>query len=183
MKNEIRIIGGKWRGRKIRFAARKIRPTTDFVRETLFNWLMPFIEDAVCLDLFAGSGALGFEALSRGADKVVMMDQSSEVIKQLQQNAQLLQTDNVELVHRAFTANMSNPFADKFDLVFLDPPFNKSLVPSAIEWLLDNDCLQPHALIYIESEITDFILPAGWHVYRKKTSGQVRYQLWQQDAQ
>lgn len=181
LQNEVRIIGGKWRSRKITFpACEHLRPTPNLVRETLFNWLAPVIDGAVCLDLFAGSGALSFEALSRGAQKTVMVDKSPDVIKNLKKNAELLSADNVEFLCLDFSPNQkNNPFKDQFDIVFLDPPFYQNLVVPCCKWLEENNCLKPEAFIYIEAESTlkNIHFPSNWEIYRQKTTGQVSYYL------
>ena len=127
--SELRIIGGKWRGRKLKFSpSLDLRPTPNRVRETLFNWLAPVINNAICLDLFAGSGALGFEALSRGAQKVTMLDKSARVIKTLKANAEILGTENITFLCMEFSPSLKNPFKQQFNVVFLDPPFKQNLI-------------------------------------------------------
>lgn len=171
--NEIRIIGGKWRGRKLKFLpGSHLRPTPNRVRETLFNWLAPVIEGAVCLDLFAGSGALGFEALSRGAARVVMVDKSHNVIKNLKENAVILEAEKIEFICAEFSPKMKNIFSQKFDIVFLDPPFYKNLIKPSLEWLEKNNCLTSDAFIYIEHE-RQADLPENWEIYRSQVAGQV----------
>jgi 16S rRNA (guanine966-N2)-methyltransferase len=182
--NEVRIIGGKWRSRKIRFSGNPhLRPTPNRVRETIFNWLDPIIINTVCLDMFAGSGALGFEALSRGAKSVIMMDKSKQVIRDLKKNAELLPTDSVILFHKEFFSKLRNFFKPQFDIVFLDPPFRKDLVKACSQWLEQHDCLAPNAFIYTETEssLKMISVPSNWILYRQKTAGQVCYTLWQRD--
>lgn len=179
--HELRIIGGQWRRRKLSFTSQaEVRPTTDFIRETLFNWLAPFIENRTCLDLFAGSGALGFEALSRGAKHVSFADSSSHVIQSLQQNATMLAATNVDFHCLNFSVAAPNPFMRKFDLVFLDPPFKQGLIAPACQWLEDNKLLADDALIYLETErkLKPLLVPDTWELYRQKTSGQVNYYLY-----
>jgi 16S rRNA (guanine966-N2)-methyltransferase len=175
--NEIRIIGGKWRGRKLKFVPQAhLRPTPNRVRETLFNWLAPIIDGAICLDLFAGSGALGFEALSRGAGYVVMVDKSAQVIKTLKENAAIFQAEHIEFINAKFSPKMKNIFSQKFDIVFLDPPFYKNLIKPSLEWLQKNDCLAANALVYVEKE-RQVDLPENWKIYRGKIAGQVSYSV------
>jgi 16S rRNA (guanine966-N2)-methyltransferase len=127
--SKLRIIGGRWRGRKIRFLPLPgLRPTSDRIRETLFNWLMPTIKDARCLDLFAGSGALSFEALSRGAQSAVMIDQSPQVIAVLQENAALLKINTAEFYCATSPQGLKKLHLTPFDIVFLDPPFHQQLI-------------------------------------------------------
>jgi 16S rRNA (guanine966-N2)-methyltransferase len=175
--NEVRIIGGKWRGRKLKFVPHgHLRPTPNRVRETVFNWLAPVINGAVCLDLFAGSGALGFEALSRGAGHVTMVDKSRRVIKTLKENAAVLGAENIEFICAEFSAKMKNIFSQKFDIVFLDPPFYKNLVKPGLEWLQKNDCLSANAYVYVEKE-RRVDLPENWQIHRSQVAGQVSYSL------
>ena len=177
---ELRIIAGKWRGRKIPFEQTDVRPTPNRVRETLFNWLMPYIHNADCLDMFAGSGALGFEALSRGAASVVMVDQSRDVIQTLKKNVQLLETDAITLINTEVPEELVIP-DQQFDIVFIDPPYEKGLVEICGEWLEENQLLKPNALIYIEAEqsLSPLPIPEHWQVLKSKTAGQVGYHLLQ----
>jgi 16S rRNA (guanine966-N2)-methyltransferase len=177
---QLRIIGGKWRSRKISFAnLATIRPTQDAVRETLFNWLAPYIENAKCLDCFAGSGALGFEALSRGANFITMIDQERQVIKKLEENAKLLDTENnIELICAKFPSDKIK--IQNLDIVFLDPPFNKNMVMPCCKWLEDNNCLKAGTLIYIEIESrhAPLTLPENWQLLKNKKAGQASYYLY-----
>jgi 16S rRNA (guanine966-N2)-methyltransferase len=177
--NTLRIIGGEWRGRKLRFAdGEGLRPTTDRVRETLFNWLQPITAGARCLDLFSGSGALGLEALSRGASEVVFVDTNPKAIAALKENLQLLKADNAEVIRGdALSYLQQRPAA--FDIVFLDPPFRKDLLQPVLQLLASDDLLSAGARIYIEleSELGDPELPDGWEMLRSKRAGQVAYHL------
>lgn len=184
MKNEnisqLRIIAGQWRGRKINFLPQLgLRPTPNRVRETLFNWLAPYIQDTHCLDAFAGSGALSFEALSRGAKSVVMVDQSDTAIKTLKENAIQLKTDAIEFHHGEFQKIIHKLKHRKFDIVFLDPPFHQDLISVSVELLENSGCLAAGALIYIEAEasLTSLELPNTWEVIRSKKAGEVGYHL------
>lgn len=177
--SEIRIIGGALRSRKIVFPEiNGLRPTPNRVRETLFNWLAPHIQGARCLDLFAGSGALGFEALSRGAGFCLMLDGSDEIITALKNNQQLLQLDNLDIQKAAFPYD-SNLFKDKFDIIFLDPPFHKGYIALVTSWLENSQLLATNSLIYIESESEVDVLqvPMHWEVLKDKVAGKVRYSL------
>lgn len=176
---EVRIIGGQWRGRKIAVPdAEGVRPTPDRVRETLFNWLAPHIRDAICLDAYAGSGVLGFEALSRGAKFTVFVDSNSVVIKQLQQSAEVLKTDAVDYIQAKFPRQFSwnEP---KFNVVFLDPPFGKNYLPGACHYLEDNQMLAKNCLIYIECEASLEVLdiPDNWDIIKQQQAGEVQYAL------
>lgn len=178
--NQLRIIGGQWRGRKLRFAdGRGLRPTPDRVRETLFNWLMPYLPGARCLDLFTGSGALGLEALSRGAARVIMVDNNNKVISQMRDNLSLLNADNAELVQADGIKWLRQQEAEAFDIVFLDPPYVDKLLPECIKLLEENNWLKQQAWIYIELPSNEDVpeLPVNWQWHRNKQAGQVGYHL------
>ena len=177
-KNSLRIIGGVWRSRRVEFAdAPGIRPTPDRVRETLFNWLVDKIEGARCLDLFAGSGALGFEAASRGAAHLTLVDHDAGVIDMLKAQRRTLDARQVEIVHHeslAYIREASQPF----DIVFLDPPFGTDLHQQAAQVLITRELLCPDGRLYIESPVGETPeLPDALRCIREKTAGQVRYQL------
>ena len=178
-RNRLRIIGGEWRGRKLAFPALpELRPTPDRVRETLFNWLSDIIPGARCLDLFTGSGALAFEALSRGAEEVVMVDQHPAVVAQLKEHIQHLKTDRARIVQAEALAFLRGP-PRSFDIAFLDPPFHRRLLGPCMELLAADGWLAPSAWIYVESERRTPLppLPAAWAVLRHKEAGQVGYYL------
>jgi len=181
---QLRIIGGTWRGRRIDFATEPgVRPTSDRIRETLFNWLQTEIDGARCLDLFSGSGALGFEALSRGAAEVVMVDQSNAVTKQLTANATLLGADNAQIEQCSAERYLQRP-AQSFDIVFLDPPFQLHTLEALCGQLECGGWLTPRALIYLERETGSPPpqLPTGWQLHREKKTGQVAYALATREA-
>ena len=163
--HQLRIIGGEWRSRRLRFPAIDgLRPTLDRVRETLFNWLQHDIEGARVLDAFAGSGALGFEALSRGAREVIFLEKNPKAAIQLKENLQALGAGNAQVwAGDALVWLDQNP--EPYDLVFLDPPFGKELLQPA----LDRLTLLPGALVYVEHEsnLTP-VFPAHWDEYRCK---------------
>ncbi|MBS0358303.1 MAG: 16S rRNA (guanine(966)-N(2))-methyltransferase RsmD [Proteobacteria bacterium] len=174
----LRIIGGKWRSRRIRFSETGVRPTPDRVRETLFNWLAPIIPGAHCLDLFAGSGVLSFEALSRGAASIVTIDQSAEAIRFIEQNKQLLQAENMQLIKMQIPGNLSIE-KKSFDIIFMDPPFHQGLIELCCAWLREKELLAPNAYIYIETEadLNPLPIPSDWEIFREKKAGQVKYYL------
>ena len=177
--NRIRIIGGRHRGRKLPFADQPgLRPSGDRVRETLFNWLQPMIDGARCLDLFAGSGALGLEAASRGAAAVVLVERERLVVRQLRENVALLRLEHSEVVQADAVAWLDGP-AQPFDIVFLDPPFADGLLPRLLEALMRGNWLCPGALIYLESDATQGLpeLPEGLEWEKQKRMGQVRFGL------
>lgn len=179
----VRIIGGEWRGRKLSFPEIEgLRPTPDRVRETLFNWLQSYLPGARCLDLFSGSGALGIEALSRGAASVTFVDQAAEVVSQLRSNINLLKAQNAEIIAASALDWLDSRQPDqeaRYDLVFMDPPFHKGMVAPICEMLENRSLLREQAMIYIETEhsLTLDTLPANWALHREKTAGQVAYRL------
>lgn len=175
----IRIIAGKWRGRRLKVPeVKNLRPTPDRVRETLFNWLAPYLEGANCLDLFAGSGALGFEALSRGAAYAVMVDESIKVIELLHARQVILKADNV-LIYRAKAPQQLRPVTERFDIVFLDPPYEGNLLLSCCRYLEENRFLAKMAHIYLEASqvIKDNELPPNWRIIKSGQAGQVFFHL------
>ena len=178
--NRVRLIGGSHGGRRLQFsAAMGLRPTADRVRETLFNWLQQDIAMARCLDLFSGSGALGFEAASRGAAHVTMIESQRNIFRSLQQNLSLLQLQDVIRLVNADALHWLQGSAEMYQLVFLDPPFNKKLMQPVIDQLECGGWLAPGALIYLEQDLHEESpqLPDNWRIIRDKTAGQVRYQL------
>lgn len=178
---EVRLIGGDWRGRKLPvLTAQGLRPTSDRVRETLFNWLQFEIPGAVCLDAFAGSGALGFEALSRGAKHCVFLELAADNARQLGANAERLSTECAEVVQADTLRWLAEPATRAFDVVFLDPPFNQGLLQPAVDLLFNNGWLQTEqAWLYLEQEksLPWPDLPPGWVCHREKTTSQVRFGL------
>ncbi len=179
LNNQIRIIGGAQRGRKLSFpSVTGLRPTSDRVRETLFNWLQPTLQGASCLDLFAGSGALGLEAASRGAGRVVMLDRSVEVVTQLKKNISLLELDRVE-TYCADALHWLSGNSNTFDIVFIDPPFADDLLQESCRLLDQAGWLGPNARIYLEMDDKKALppLPLNWAPLRRKKAGQVCYYL------
>ncbi|AJJ09639.1 16S rRNA methyltransferase [Yersinia rohdei] len=177
---QIRIIGGKWRGRKLPVPdSPGLRPTTDRVRETLFNWLAPMIQGARCLDCFAGSGALGLEALSRYAGEAILLEADRHVAKQLSSNLTLLNAENGQVVNTNSLQWLAQP-GQPFDLVFLDPPFRQGLLAETINLLEQCNWLTAEAWIYVEAEAESAAadVPASWQLHREKIAGQVAYRLY-----
>ena len=184
MRNELRIIGGTWRGRKIRFPdAPALRPTPDRVRETLFNWLRQDLEGLRCLDLYAGSGALGFEAASRRAARVVQVERAADACAALRHNCAVLEAVAVEVAQMDVSRFLAST-AEAFDVVFLDPPFHQGLVAPGCRQLEANGWLAGSARIYIEAEKGLALegLPENWHILRGKQACAVAYHLYQRDA-
>lgn len=180
--NSIRIIAGQWRGRRLPVLdIDGLRPSTDRVRETLFNWLMHDIASARCLDLFAGSGALGLECLSRGADSAVFIESDKRIASQLQQNLQTLNgLDRGDVVSQSAINFLRRPPARRFDLVFLDPPFDSDLLVQAMPLLEQNSWLADGALVYVEqSSNKDVELPPqNWTIYKEGKAGYCRYTVY-----
>lgn len=177
----VRIISGRWRGRKLPVHdVEGLRPTTDRVKETVFNWLAQDIIDANCLDLFTGSGSLSFEALSRGARHVTMLELDRTAAQQLEKNRQTIGADNATIHNSDSLMFLKQQPATPFDVVFIDPPFRKELLQQVISLLEQNQWLAPHAVIYIEAEkeLGTPDTPADWHLHREKTAGQVCYRLY-----
>jgi len=179
--NQLRIIAGQWRGRKLSFPDLPgLRPTSDRIRETLFNWLQADVRGARCLDLFAGSGALGFEALSRGAADVVFVENSQAIISQLKQNLVALKDERGQMCRSDALLFVARDDVAPFDVVFLDPPFKKGLLEKSISALQASGCLKTGSLIYIESEKTlDIRTPENWQNLKEKKAGQVKYGLYE----
>ncbi|AXO19854.1 16S rRNA (guanine(966)-N(2))-methyltransferase [Providencia stuartii] len=176
---QIRIIGGKWRGRKLPVRdSEGLRPTTDRIKETLFNWLMPIIREARCLDCFAGSGSLGFEALSRFADSVTFIELDKQNAQLLTENKARLQSDNANIIN-GNSLEILGQNGTPFDVIFIDPPFRKGLLSDTIQLLEKNQWLADESWIYVESEaespLTD--IPTNWQLHREKIAGQVAYRL------
>lgn len=179
-RNRFRIIGGEWRSRKLGFPGDvpSLRPTADRIRETLFNWLQEKIGGAVCLDLFAGSGALSFEACSRGARSVTAVDSSPRVAAALRENCRLLDCSSMHIVTAdAIEWLRDNAGKGRYDIIFLDPPFSADMLPECCRLLDAGDFAAPGAIIYLESgrPLETLALPAGWRLLRSKNAGQVFY--------
>ena len=178
-RGRLRIIGGEWKKRLIRFnGGADLRPTPDSVRETLFNWLSHVIFNAECLDLFAGSGALGFEAASRGARAVTLVEVHKTCCAQLKETTSLLRAQQV-ITHCAESLEWMTSCAQQFDIVFVDPPFGTGLVERSLRRLSRYQLLKPQARIYVECSADEVpAIPEGWTLLRKKQTGQVSYRLY-----
>lgn len=179
MQNKLRIIGGTWRSRQLNFVdVPGLRPTPARVRETLFNWLQTDIIGSRCLDLYAGSGALGFEAASRGAKLVVQVESHAEACRALHTNATALQATQIKRVQMDVFRYLAGD-AEIFDVVFLDPPFGKGLAAQTCHWLADKGWLSPYAKIYVETEAKLKVeeYPASWQLLKSKQAGDVAYHL------
>lgn len=182
---QLRIIGGQWRSRQFDFPmAHGLRPTPNRVRETLFNWLAPYVEGAKVLDVFAGSGALFLEALSRGAGSALALDLNSAAINSLRGHLLTLRCDNGQLLQTDALRHLEQQPATPFDLVFLDPPFSQGLLLPACTLLEEKGWLAREAWIYTESENppSSLGLPGNWRLHREQKAGQVYYALWERSA-
>lgn len=172
-KNQVRIIGGQYNRRILKFPdSLALRPTPDRVRETLFNWLGQDCTGQVCLDLFSGSGALGFEAASRYAKKVVMVEAAKPVFAAIKSNKELLQADHIELYCGTAERYIST-CAEQFDLVLLDPPFATDLLNQILPQIVPH--LAPEARVYIECATLPDL--SDWHILREGKAGTVKYAL------
>ncbi len=177
----VRIISGMWRGRKLPVKDLEgLRPTTDRVKETLFNWLAPYLYQAKCLDVFAGSGSLGLEALSRQAQFVTFLELNTDAAAQIKTNLTTLKADNAK-VEKTDALSFLTTASQSYDIIFIDPPFRHDLTNKIISLLDANHWLAENALIYIETE-KEFGLPktpANWHLLKEKQAGQVSFRLYQ----
>ena len=181
MANKLRIIAGNWRSRNIYFVdAPGLRPTPARVRETVFNWLHYDIAGSRCLDLYAGSGALSFEAASRGAKQVVQVENNPQTCRILKENATALAAEHIKIIQSEVFRYLAGE-AQKFDIVFIDPPFAQGLAVQTCHWLEDKAWLAPHAKVYIEVESTLKLegLPKNWQLLKNKITGEVGYYLFE----
>ncbi len=192
---QLRIIGGQWKRRQIRFPpVNDLRPSADATRETVFNWLRNDLLGSVCLDLYAGSGAFGFEVASRGAATVVMVERHRQVIQSLRQTRDILNAENLIEIHHATVLQYlqsltqhttmrrpetPEPDRRKFDVVFMDPPFRDTNLGEICQSLISCNCLNDDALIYIESQKSNSPLPipSTWHIIRESQRGRVQSTL------
>ena len=191
IRNEVRIIGGLWKGRKLKLPANAaVRPSLGRVRETLFNWLADQVEDSDCLDLFAGSGALGFEALSRGAKSAVLVDNSRKAIQTLRRTAERLGATNCTIRQQSALGFLRQAAAQgtddetdatgivkQWDIVFLDPPFASGLLAASLDALRTHQSLRPGAKVYFELERRGAIALDDWTILKQRTVGDTRFGL------
>ncbi len=190
MANKINIIGGDWRSRKVSFPdVEGLRPTPARVRETLFNWLQYDILNSRCLDLYAGSGALSFEAASRGAKSVVQVENNAIACRSLHTNALTFGANNIKVVQMEAFRYLAGD-AEPFDIVFIDPPFSLNIAAQTCHWLEDKHWLAAHAKIYVETQSKDLVtqrpfqldaMPKNWQLLKQKTAGDVQYQLFERN--
>lgn len=178
---EVRVIAGLWRGRKLSVLnAEGLRPTTDRVKETLFNWLMMDVANARCLDCFAGSGSLGIEALSRQAQAVVFLEKFANAAQQLKKNLASLKTDKGTVINTDTLTYLSQKNStEPFEIIFINPPFHHNFVPQVLTLLQQNNWLAENALIYVETEKNHppLLLAKNWQVIKEKSAGMVTSRL------
>jgi 16S rRNA (guanine966-N2)-methyltransferase len=176
----LRIVAGKWRSRLLPvIEAQELRPTSERIRETLFNWLSPVIQGARCLDLFAGTGALGIEALSRGAAAVVFIEKSAVLADAIEMNLKKLEAERAEVRHQDAFGYLRNADPEAFDIVFLDPPFDTDPIAELCALMDERGWLAANAYIYIErdKDREKPVLPDQWSMSREKVAGKVGYSL------
>ncbi|MDJ0916130.1 MAG: 16S rRNA (guanine(966)-N(2))-methyltransferase RsmD [Woeseiaceae bacterium] len=176
----LRIVAGKWRSRLLPIPdVEGLRPTSERIRETLFNWIGPRVYGTRCLDLYAGTGALGLEALSREAAQVVFVESSSKAVKALRTSIQTLEAGSAEVVQADAFEYLRRCEPASFDIVFLDPPFSDDLTDDLCRLIAQQRLLRPEGSVYIEQDRQSSLpdLPEGWQVTRSKTAGNVRYSL------
>ena len=179
--NQLRIIAGSWRGRKLPVADLPgLRPTSDRIRETVFNWLNMYVPGAHVLDCFSGSGALSLEALSRGAESAVLLEKAAPAAHILKQNLKTLKADHGKVVNTNSLEWLNRPADKALDIIFLDPPFRTELLEQTCMLLENNGYLHDNSLIYIEveKELSPLPVPAHWQPLKSKTGGQVHFSLW-----
>jgi len=177
----LRIIAGQWRGRKLAVLdLAGLRPTSDRIRETVFNWLQPHLGAANCLDLYAGTGALGLEAASRGAEKVTLVELNAKAATQLQSHCQTLSATQCQ-VHTQAASDFLEQNQQQYDIVFIDPPYQGNYWSDIAQQLMTNNSLAENALIYLEypKQVAMPILPTQWQLIKEKKAGAVNYCLFQ----
>ncbi|MBT8147856.1 MAG: 16S rRNA (guanine(966)-N(2))-methyltransferase RsmD [Gammaproteobacteria bacterium] len=184
----LRIIGGRWRSRRLSFPLRdQLRPTANRIRETLFNWLQEKVPFEDCLDLFAGSGACGLEALSRGAASVTFVEQDRQVADAIGANLALLEEPEMPVICRdamEWLQDQAGGNSQAFGIVFIDPPYADRLEIECCRLLEKSGLLKDQATIYLESnrDLSESLFPAGWRIIRKKRAGAVHYMLLQRQS-
>lgn len=181
----VRIISGQWRGRRLPVAdVTGLRPTTDRVKETLFNWLMHDVTDSTVLDCFSGSGALAFEALSRYASYATLIEKDQAQAKRLQVLLASLNARQAEVINSDCLRYLAQPANRQYQIVLVDPPFRQQLAVPCCQLLEQHGWLSPNALIYLETEkelpLAD--VPASWSLLKEKVAGQLAYRLWLKSA-
>ena len=177
--HSVRIVGGQWRGRRLPVMDQAaLRPTKDLIRETIFNWLQPLLPGSRCLDAFAGSGVLGFEAASRDAAEVVLLEPQIKIYQSLLKQKEIFQASHIHVLASRAERYLQRP-SKPFDIVFLDPPFALGVLSDVCALLAENAWLQAGGHIYLEAARNEGLpsLPESWSLEREKTSGDVVYGL------
>ena len=175
----MRIIAGIWRGRKVEYVPQaELRPTTDRIRETLFNWLMPKITGAACLDLFSGSGIFAFEALSRGANSVTAIDNNSQVIASIEKTQEILTAKNLRVIKLDVLDFLEKNREKKYNIIFLDPPYKLNLLNKCLNKINEYNLLLDYGFLYLEND-SEIIVPENWQIHRHKKAGNIHFYLLQ----
>ena len=182
---KVKILSGSWKGRNISFLDKSdLRPTKNIIKETLFNWIQEDIQDSICLDMFAGSGSLGFEAASRGAKKVYMIDNNSEITNHLRSQKDYIGAKNISIINLSAFDFLKKNLKDLANVIFLDPPFSLGIIEKVIKELSSSDNLADKCKIYVEIPYKKNIefqinTPINWELLKSKKSGDVAYLLFQ----
>lgn len=177
--NTIRVISGKYKNRRLKFPnINGLRPTSDQLKETIFNWLTPYIHDSVCIDAFAGSGSLGIESLSRGASKAIFYELNFKALQQIKENLNTLNIQDFEVYKTDSLKALANlDIKDSSLIIFLDPPFNKNIVPKALDSILENKNIPPETLVYVETEKQAEYGLEGFEVLKEKSTSNISAKL------
>ena len=182
---KVKILSGSWKGRNISFLDKSdLRPTKNIIKETLFNWIQEDIQDSICLDMFAGSGSLGFEAASRGAKKVYMIDNNLEITNHLRSQKDYIGAKNISIINLSAFDFLKKNLKDLANVIFLDPPFSLGIIEKVIKELSSSDNLADKCKIYVEIPYKKNIefqinTPINWELLKSKKSGEVAYLLFQ----
>ena len=177
--NTIRVISGKYKNRRLKFPnISGLRPTSDQLKETIFNWLTPYIHDSVCIDAFAGSGSLGIESISRGASKAIFYELNFKALQQIKENLNTLEIKNFEIHKKDSIKALANLEKKEESLIiFLDPPFNKNIAPKALSSILQNENISAETLIYIETEKQAEYNLDGFEIIKEKSTSNISAKL------
>ncbi|APC91908.1 16S rRNA (guanine(966)-N(2))-methyltransferase [Francisella sp. MA067296] len=177
--NSIRVISGKYKNRKLKFPnINGLRPTSDQLKETIFNWLNPFLHDSICIDAFAGSGSLGIESISRGAAKAIFYELNFKALMQVKENLKTLGIENFEIYKRDSIKALANlNISNSRLIIFLDPPFSKNIIPLALKSILENAFIPNQTLIYIETEKTAAYSLEGFDILKEKNNANISAKL------
>lgn len=176
--NTIRVVAGKYKNRRLKFPSIiGLRPTSDQLKETIFNWLTPYIHDSVCIDACAGSGSLGIESLSRGASKAIFYELNFKAINQIKENLQLLGINGYEVYKQDCIKALSKLKLESNTIIFLDPPFNKNIIPKALSTITNNTSISSDCVIYIETERDANYSLEGFEILKEKNTSNISVKL------